>query len=105
MMFFCVTLRFCFHSQASETISAREAEESHDVIPDEPVDLGELLDEVVSSIRAKRQKKNLFSRSDSHLSLFSLQAAGVWEDQIKSIQAEQGEHARIPPPPELILCK
>ncbi|CDW99238.1 hypothetical protein, partial [Sporisorium scitamineum] len=65
-----------FRDFATETIHAREAEEQHEVNPDEPVDLGELLDTV---------------------------AAEAWNAQVRQIRAEDGDNARLPPPPELIL--
>ncbi|CBQ69319.1 conserved hypothetical protein [Sporisorium reilianum SRZ2] len=65
-----------FRDFATETIHAREAEEQHEVVPDEPVDLGELLDTV---------------------------AAEAWNAQVRQIRAEDGDDARLPPPPELIL--
>lgn len=46
------------------------------VFPEEAVDLGELLDTV---------------------------AAETWNSQVRQIRAEEGEDARLPPPPELIL--
>ena len=65
-----------FRDFAAETIHAREAEEEHEVFPEEPVDLGELLDTVASE---------------------------AWNAQVRQIRAEDGEDARLPPPPELIL--
>ncbi|KAN0059646.1 hypothetical protein ACQY0O_008216 [Thecaphora frezii] len=65
-----------YTTQATETIIAREAEEKHEVVPQEPVDLGQLLDDV---------------------------AAAVWKAQVRQIRAEGGADARLPPPPELIL--
>ncbi len=65
-----------FRDFADETIHAREAEEQHEVHPDEPVDLGDLLDTV---------------------------AAEAWAAQVRQIRAEDGDDARLPPPPELIL--
>lgn len=65
-----------FGDFAAETIQAREAEEQHDVTLEEPVDLGELLDTV---------------------------AAEAWNAQVRQIRAEDGDDARLPPPPELIL--
>lgn len=65
-----------FRDFAAETIHAREAEEDHEVFPEQPVDLGDLLDSV---------------------------AAQAWNEQVRQIRAEDGEDARLPPPPELIL--
>ncbi|EST09261.1 Histidine kinase-like ATPase, ATP-binding domain protein [Kalmanozyma brasiliensis GHG001] len=65
-----------FRDFAAETIHAREAEEEHEVQPEEPVDLGDLLDTV---------------------------AAEAWNEQVRQIRAEDGDDARLPPPPELIL--
>ncbi|SNX86540.1 uncharacterized protein MEPE_05249 [Melanopsichium pennsylvanicum] len=65
-----------FRDFAAETINAREAEEDHEVFPEEPVDLGDLLDTV---------------------------AAEAWNAQVRQIRAEDGDDARLPPPPELIL--
>lgn len=65
-----------FRDFAAETIHAREAEEEHEVFPEEPVDLGDLLDNVASE---------------------------AWNAQVRQIRAEGGEDARLPPPPELIL--
>ncbi|TKY85597.1 hypothetical protein EX895_005759 [Sporisorium graminicola] len=65
-----------FRDFAFETMHAREAEEQHEVTPDQPVDLGELLDNV---------------------------AAEAWNAQVRQIRAEDGDDARLPPPPELIL--
>ncbi len=65
-----------FRDFATETIHAREAEEDHEVFPEQPVDLGDLLDSV---------------------------AAQAWNEQVRQIRAEDGEDARLPPPPELIL--
>ncbi|PWN52559.1 hypothetical protein IE53DRAFT_273410 [Violaceomyces palustris] len=65
-----------FKDFATETIAARDAEQNHNLVPEEPVDLGELLDEV---------------------------AAKAWAAQVRQIRAEGGEDARLPPPPELIL--
>ncbi|SPO24115.1 uncharacterized protein UTRI_03383 [Ustilago trichophora] len=65
-----------FRDFAAETIHAREAEEEHEVFPEEPVDLGDLLDTVASE---------------------------AWNAQVRQIRAEDGDDARLPPPPELIL--
>ncbi|SPO38051.1 uncharacterized protein PSFLO_03528 [Pseudozyma flocculosa] len=65
-----------FRDFALETRTAREAEESNDVVLDEEVDLGELLDEVASE---------------------------AWNAQVRQVRAEGGADARLPPPPELIL--
>ncbi|KAJ9474293.1 Sensor histidine kinase/response regulator [Pseudozyma hubeiensis] len=65
-----------FGDFAAETIQAREAEEEHNVKPEQPVDLGDLLDNV---------------------------AAEAWNAQVRQIRAEDGDDARLPPPPELIL--
>lgn len=65
-----------FRDFAAETVQAREAEEQHDVTLEQPVDLGELLDTV---------------------------AAEAWNAQVRQIRAEDGDDARLPPPPELIL--
>ncbi|GAC95980.1 sensor histidine kinase/response regulator [Pseudozyma hubeiensis SY62] len=65
-----------FADFAAETIHAREAEEQHHVMPEQPVDLDNLLDAV---------------------------AAEAWNAQVRQIRAEDGDDARLPPPPELIL--
>ena len=65
-----------FRDFAAETVNAREAEEDYEVFPEEPVDLGDLLDTVASE---------------------------AWNAQVRQIRAEDGEDARLPPPPELIL--
>lgn len=65
-----------FRDFAAETVHAGEAEEEHEVFPEEPVDLGDLLDTVASE---------------------------AWNAQVRQIRAEDGDDARLPPPPELIL--
>ncbi|KAJ1595465.1 hypothetical protein NDA14_006450 [Ustilago hordei] len=65
-----------FRDFAAETVNAREAEEDYEVFPEEPVDLGDLLDTVASE---------------------------AWNAQVRQIRAEDGDDARLPPPPELIL--
>lgn len=65
-----------FRDFAAETIQAHEPDQEHEIFPEEPVDLGELLDVV---------------------------AAEAWNAQVRQIRAEDGDDARLPPPPELIL--
>ncbi|KAJ1023413.1 hypothetical protein NDA18_004937 [Ustilago nuda] len=65
-----------FRDFAAETVNAREAEEDYEVFPEDPVDLGDLLDTVASE---------------------------AWNAQVRQIRAEDGDDARLPPPPELIL--
>lgn len=65
-----------FRDYASHTIEAKVAEQNHEIVPDEDVNLSEVLDDI---------------------------AADVWDQQVRSLQAAKGPDVRIPPPPELIL--
>ncbi|PWN44149.1 hypothetical protein IE81DRAFT_36014 [Ceraceosorus guamensis] len=65
-----------FADFATETMAARTSEILCLAQADEPVDLGQLLDDV---------------------------ATDMWNAQVNEIRTEQGVDARLPPPPELIL--
>lgn len=65
-----------FRDYASHTIEAKQAEQEHDLEPNEEADLSVILDDLASE---------------------------VWDHQVAALKAAKGPDVRIPPPPELIL--